>query len=104
MSEKNYSYGYDVINVDGVNVPTLTFGGGNVRVTDGWEDGADLHGVLFSISDEPCEIGEYINPELEGKGFDFIPDIKMFMRFDKVESIDVVIGKLEACKKKMLSK
>lgn len=98
-------YGYEVINFDGVEIPTFTFGGGNVRVTSGWEDGDGLDGILLSIvpENETKEIGGFINFELEGKKFTDIPDVKCYMRFSKVESVDVVIGKLTELKSKMLA-
>lgn len=94
-------HGFDVINFNGVEVPTFTFGGGNIRVTSGWEDGDGLDGVVFSLAPENTEVGEVINPELEGQTFDQIPGIKCYMRFSNADSIDVVIGKLEDCKAKI---
>jgi|TARA_R110000851_G_scaffold319199_1_gene483457 hypothetical protein len=97
-------YGYEILNFDGIKVPTFTFGGGNIRVTSGWEDGDNLDGVLFSMAPENTEVGAVINPELEGKKFTDLPDIKCYMRFDKVESIDVVIAKLNELKVKLIAK
>lgn len=94
-------YGFDLINFDGVEVPTFTFGGGNIRVTSGWEDGDGLDGVLFSLAPDNTEIGTVIDPHLEGKKFTDIPNLKCYMRFDKVESIDVIIERLMEVRKKL---
>lgn len=94
-------HGYEIISFNDVKIPTFTFGGGNIRVTSGWEDGDGFDGVLFSLAPENTTVGDEINPELEGKTFDQIPDIKCYMRFDNPASIDVVIGKLESCKSKL---
>ena len=100
MSNKKerYSYGYEVFSDEKIQMPVLTFGGGNIAVTDGWEDLSGFYGVMFSIVDEAKEIGEH--PQA-GDSHYSIPNIKMLMRFDNAESIDVVISKLEYCKQQL---
>ena len=102
MSNKKerYSYGYEVFSDEKIEMPILTFGGGNIAVTDGWEDLSGFYGVMFSIVDEAKEIGEHPHPQA-GDSHYSIPNIKMLMRFDKVESIDVVISKLKYCKEQL---
>jgi len=95
-------YGFEVINFDGVEVPTFTFGGGNIRVTSGWKDGDGMDGVLFSLAPENTSIGSVIDPHLEGKSFNYLPDLKCYMRFDKVQSIDVLIERLSEVREKLL--
>jgi hypothetical protein len=82
----------------------LQFGDGDIMVSVAEDPEGVYQTLLFSL-DEPGPIGE--NRErynLTGKQSDDLPNIKLSMRFNKTESIDVIIEKLTEAKTNLQKK
>lgn len=97
MSDEN-KYGYNEIEFDGVEIPTYTFGGGNITVTSAFSDGDGFSGVVLSKAQHQTAIGAYANQDKAGEKFTDLPDLMCYMRFDNTASIDVMIAKLSDAK------
>lgn len=86
---------------DGSVVPTLVFGGGNIKVTSFLKNEDDETGVGFSEVKEAKEVG-YLDMTKYGDevntkemGFQFM--------FDNADSIDVVIDALNRAKAELIN-
>jgi hypothetical protein len=101
MSEDKSEYGYDLIHFDGIEVPTFTFGGGNITVAAAFGDSDGFSGVVLSEAPEATEVGDYVNQDKAGKAFTEIPNLNCYMRFDNTKSIDILIAKLSDAKAHM---
>lgn len=93
MITKNQNYGISK------NVTIADFGDGDIRVASAHIESANVGCVLFQ-NDIKGEIGRE-HHETIGKTTDELP-IDLALRFEKTESIDVLIHALEAAKGYML--
>lgn len=78
----------------------LYFGTGDIKISSGWSKDNNSIGVLVLRQHEPRPIGEYIHHPNEEVDAGEAP---VRMIFDKTESIDVLIERLEQVKKYMLN-
>lgn len=76
----------------------LYFGTGDIKVSSGWSKDDSTIGVLVLRQQEPNPIGNYVYNEKEEVNEGEAP---VRMIFNKVESVDVLIERLETVKKYM---
>lgn len=92
------TYGFtDIEYEDGEVIKSAVMGDGSVRVTDILLNEDGFVGVALSSAPDNKVIGEKLNPEAEGKPVTGL-GIEFQMLFDKPESIDVVIQRLQAAR------
>lgn len=77
----------------------IFFGEGDVLVSSGWMDDDIEHGVLILRPQEPRPIGEYIEHEPHEQVDKGEAPVRMI--FKKIESVDVMIERLEKVKEYM---
>ena len=99
-----YGIGQVFYKQDGIDYqfPTATMGGGNVLVSDLAPDGDGFVGVGFSHLDTGIEIGSVYDCVKGATAVDV--ECEFILRFDKVESIDVVISRLKAARVHLIEK
>ena len=94
-------YGFSEVDFQGIEIPVYTFGGGNITVTSAFSDGDGFSGIALSKAPNKTKIGEYANHGIAGGKMTEIPDLHCYLRFDNVESVDIVIAKLNDAKAHM---
>lgn len=85
---------------DGEKIPSAIMGDGSVGVVDILKNKEGFVGVAFYPAPQNTVIGEFINPEAHGKPVTRL-GIKVQLLFDKAESIDVVVAKLQAARESL---
>lgn len=77
----------------------IYFGIGDIKISSGWSKDDESIGVLVLRQQEPRKIGEYIEHEPNEEVNAGESPVRMI--FDKTESIDVLIERLEKVKEYM---